>query len=33
VRKFNGGNAIKGYHALDIRSPMEIDYDTEAEDI
>ena len=33
VRKFNGVNAIKGYHALDIRSPMEIDYDSEDEDI
>ena len=33
VRKFNGVNTIKGYHTLDIRSPMEIDYDSEDENI
>ena len=33
VRKFNGVNTIEGYRALDIRSPMEIDYDPEDEDI
>ena len=33
VRKFNGVNTIMGYHTLDIRSPMEIDYDPEDEDI
>ncbi|MDP6546201.1 MAG: hypothetical protein QGH60_19655 [Phycisphaerae bacterium] len=33
VRKFNGVNAIKGCHALDIRGPMEIYYDSEDEDI
>ena len=33
VRKFNGVNTIKGYHTLDIRSPMEVDYDPEDEDI
>jgi len=33
VRKFNGVNTIEGYHTLDIRSPMEIDYDSEYEDI
>jgi len=33
VRKFNGVNTIEGYRALDIRSPMEIDYDSEDEDI
>jgi hypothetical protein len=33
VQKFNGVNAINGYRTLDIRSPMEIDYDPEDEDI
>ena len=33
VRKFNGVNTIEGYRTLDIRSPMEIDYDPEDEDI
>lgn len=29
IRKFNGVNALNGYHALDIRSPLEVDYDDE----
>jgi len=33
VQKFNGVNTINGYRTLDIRSPMEIDYDPEDEDI
>ena len=33
IRKFNGVNVIEGYRVLDIRSPMEIDYDGEDEDI
>ena len=26
IRKFNGVNALKGYSALDIRSPLEVQY-------
>ena len=26
IRKFNGVNALKGYTALDIRSPLEVQY-------
>ena len=33
IRKFNGVNAIQGYRVLDIRSPLEIDYDGEDQDI
>ena len=33
VQKFNGVKTIEGYRTLDIRSPMEIDYDPEDEDI
>lgn len=33
IRKFNGVNAIEGYRVLDIRSPLEIDYDAQDEDI
>jgi len=33
ILKFNGVNAIQGYRALDIRSPLEIDYDGEDEDV
>lgn len=33
IRKFNGVNAIQGCRPLDIRSPLEIDYDGEDKDI
>ena len=33
IRKFNGVNAIQGYRPLNIRSPLEIDYDDEDKDI
>lgn len=33
IQKFNGVNAVKGYRALDIRSPLEIDYDDEEENL
>ena len=33
IRKFNGVNALKGYPNIDIRSPWEMAYDDEDEDI
>ena len=33
IRKFNGVNALKGYRALEIRSPMEVCYGPEAEEV
>lgn len=33
IRMFNGVNAIRGYDSLDIRSPMEVAYDSEEEDV
>ena len=33
IQRFNGVNALHGYHPLDIRSPLELDYDDESEDI
>ena len=29
IRKFNGVNAVRGYRALDIRSPLEVEDDAE----
>lgn len=33
IQKFNGVNALKGYHALDIRSPLEVAYGDEDENL
>jgi len=33
IRMFNGVNALKGYRALDIRSPMEVCYGPEDQDV
>lgn len=33
IQKFNGVNLTRGYRAVDIRSPLEVDYDDEDEDI
>ena len=33
IRKFNGVNALKGYAAVEIRSPLELSYGDEDEDL
>jgi hypothetical protein len=33
VRMFNGVNALNGYRSLDIRSPLEVDYDAQDQDV
>ena len=33
IRMFNGVNALKGYRALDIRSPMEVTYGNEDQEL
>ena len=33
IRKFNGVNALKGYAAIEIRSPLELGYGDENEDV
>ena len=33
IRMFNGVNALNGYRSLDIRSPLEVDYGAEDQDV
>jgi predicted nucleic acid-binding protein len=33
IRKFNGVNAMQGYPAIEIRSPLEMDYGSEDQDL
>ena len=33
IRKFNGVNAMEGYPAIEIRSPLEIQYGDENKDV
>jgi len=32
IRRFNGVNALKGYASIEIRSPLEVDYEDQDED-
>ena len=33
IRKFNGVNALKGFAQIEIRSPLEVSYGDEGEDV